>query len=121
MSPTTPTISRTGGLPGSTEPSGMIRLPIGSSPGKNCFTNSSVTIATGGAFLSSRPVNQRLIHFASADGTLHDRPQRRYLGIVDGILAGERNGPMEQTPVRTGVILAGLNPVPIDYVAARIM
>ncbi|MDD4858149.1 MAG: DUF362 domain-containing protein [Candidatus Krumholzibacteria bacterium] len=46
---------------------------------------------------------------------------RRYLGIVDGIIGGEGNGPEAPEPVKAGFIIAGLNPVAVDSVSAWIM
>ncbi len=45
----------------------------------------------------------------------------RYLSIVDGIVAGEGNGPMEADAKPCGVLLAGTNPFAVDLVAARLM
>lgn len=56
------------------------------------------------------------------DGTGNRREKPlRYLSIVDGIVAGEGNGPMAPDPIQCGVILAGTHPVAVDTVAARIM
>lgn len=46
---------------------------------------------------------------------------RRYLSIVDAIIAGEGNGPLEADAKPCGVLLAGENPVAVDYVCARLM
>jgi uncharacterized protein (DUF362 family) len=45
----------------------------------------------------------------------------RYLAVVDGIVAGEGNGPMAPDPKPCGVILAGTHPVAVDCVAATLM
>ncbi|PYL01362.1 MAG: hypothetical protein DME19_01885 [Verrucomicrobia bacterium] len=45
----------------------------------------------------------------------------RYLAVVDGIVAGEGNGPMSPDPKPCGVILAGTHPVAVDCVAATLM
>jgi uncharacterized protein (DUF362 family) len=45
----------------------------------------------------------------------------RYLSIVDGIIAGEGNGPMAPDPKACGIILAGVHPVAVDCVAATVM
>ena len=62
-----------------------------------------------------------ILLFADADGKLHQNQHRQYLAIVDGIVGGERNGPMEHSPVDAGVLVAGRNPVAVDYVATRVM
>ena len=41
--------------------------------------------------------------------------------IVDGVLAGERNGPMHQSPKEAKVLLAGFNPLVVDTVSAYLM
>jgi hypothetical protein len=63
----------------------------------------------------------RLLFYVDADGVLHDRPVRQFLSVVDGIVAGEGNGPLDPSPRPTGVILAGSNPVAVDLACARIM
>jgi uncharacterized protein (DUF362 family) len=46
---------------------------------------------------------------------------RRYLTIVDGIIAGEGEGPMEPEPKFVGLLFGGTNPVAVDAVGARLM
>jgi uncharacterized protein (DUF362 family) len=46
---------------------------------------------------------------------------RRYLTIVDGIVAGEGEGPMECQPKYVGLLFGGINPVAVDAVGARLM
>jgi len=46
---------------------------------------------------------------------------RRYLSIVDGIIAGDGNGPMEADAKPCGVLLAGTNPAAVDFVCAKLM
>ncbi len=62
-----------------------------------------------------------ILFFADKDGKIHDIFQRRYIAIVDGILAGEKEGPIEQFPKKAGVIIGGFNPVAVDYIASHIM
>lgn len=62
-----------------------------------------------------------VILFADAGGQLHNEPQRHYLAIVDGIMAGEHNGPMEHQVRNDGILIGGFNPVAVDYTAARVM
>jgi uncharacterized protein (DUF362 family) len=63
----------------------------------------------------------RVLMYADAEGRLHDRPMRRLFALVDGIVGGEGNGPLDATPKAAGVILAGANPVAVDLVSARLM
>jgi uncharacterized protein (DUF362 family) len=61
----------------------------------------------------------RAILFADRAGKLRPSPQRRYLAIVDGIVAGEGEGPLGATPVEAGLLLAGRDPGLVDHVAAE--
>jgi len=63
----------------------------------------------------------RAILFADREGKLQERPQRRYLAIVDGIVAGEGEGPLGATPVDAGLLIAGRDPGLVDYVATQTM
>ena len=45
----------------------------------------------------------------------------RYLAIVDGIIAGEGNGPMSPDPKACGLIMAGTHAVAVDCAAATLM
>jgi len=63
----------------------------------------------------------RILHFADRDGRIRDVPQRRLLTLVDGLLAGEGDGPLGATPVDAGLIVAGTDPALVDAVAARAM
>lgn len=61
----------------------------------------------------------RAILFADRYGIMRQEPQRRCLAIVDGIIAGEGEGPLGATPVNAGLLIAGRDPSLVDYVAAR--
>ncbi|MBN2560134.1 MAG: DUF362 domain-containing protein [Phycisphaerae bacterium] len=63
----------------------------------------------------------RILHHADTGGVLRDRPVRGFFSVVDGIVAGEGNGPLDPTAKAVGVVLAGMNPVAVDVVCARLM
>lgn len=63
----------------------------------------------------------RVLFFADKEGRLQGTPQRRYLTIVDGIVAGEGEGPLGATPVKAGLLVGGLDPSLVDVVATRAM
>jgi len=63
----------------------------------------------------------RILMYADSDGGLHDAPARQIFCIVDGIVGGEGNGPLDVTPVPSGLVLAGSNPLAIDLASARLM
>jgi uncharacterized protein (DUF362 family) len=62
----------------------------------------------------------KCLFFFDGSGQPRKEPLR-YLAVVDGIVAGEGNGPMAPDPKRCGVILAGTHPVAVDCVAAKLM
>lgn len=66
----------------------------------------------------------KLLLYGNADGSLRPnepRSRKRYLTLVDGIVAGEGAGPMNPDPVPSGLILFGANPASVDAVAAGLM
>jgi uncharacterized protein (DUF362 family) len=63
----------------------------------------------------------KILRFADPDGSLRDGPPKRYMSIVDGIIAGEGNGPMAPDPRPIGLLAAGFNPAAVDWVCARMM
>ena len=63
----------------------------------------------------------RILMYADKNGHLQDTPVRRIFCIVDGIIGGEGNGPLDPTPKPAGIVLAGMNPVAVDLVCARLM
>lgn len=64
-------------------------------------------------------LNRILFHFDGAARPRHT--PLRYLTIIDGIIAGEGNGPMEADAKPCGVLVAGTNPVAADLVATQLM
>ena len=65
----------------------------------------------------------RALLYGKVDGSWSDAGvhTRHYLALVDGIVAGEGNGPLCPDPVRSRVLIAGRNPAVTDAVAARLM
>lgn len=62
-----------------------------------------------------------ILRFANKEGFVCDEPQRRYFALVDGLIAGEGDGPMKPAPKPIGTLLAGLSPYKVDYIASYIM
>lgn len=46
---------------------------------------------------------------------------RKYFSLIDGIIAGEGEGPLSSTPKYCGIIIGGMNPVCVDLVTTRLM
>jgi uncharacterized protein (DUF362 family) len=63
----------------------------------------------------------RILMYGDAWGKFQDMPARRMFCIVDGIVGGEGNGPLDPTPRLAGVVLAGTNGVCVDFICAQIM
>jgi uncharacterized protein (DUF362 family) len=63
----------------------------------------------------------RVLFFADREGVLRDRPQRRYLALIDGVVAGEGEGPMHPSPKRAGVLVGSTSPLAADLACCRLM
>ncbi|MEN3334564.1 MAG: hypothetical protein V7641_3929 [Blastocatellia bacterium] len=66
----------------------------------------------------------KLVLYGNPDGSL--RPgettqRKRYLSLVDGIIAGEGSGPSNPDPVAAGVVVFGANPAYVDAACAYLM
>ena len=63
----------------------------------------------------------RLLLYAGRNGEMTNQPQRRYFSVVDAVIAGEAEGPLEPTPKYCGVLTAGFNPLVMDVVHVTLM
>ncbi|MFQ5719571.1 MAG: DUF362 domain-containing protein [Acidobacteriota bacterium] len=63
----------------------------------------------------------RIFVYADRQGRLQDRPVRRFLVLADAVTAGEGEGPLEPDPRALSRLIAGVNPVAVDWVAATLM
>jgi uncharacterized protein (DUF362 family) len=63
----------------------------------------------------------KILFFADANGKLQDGAQRKMFCVVDGIVGGERMGPLTPDAKRCGCLIAGAHPMAVDLVAARLM
>ncbi len=96
---------------------------------RKVFGNSADVIRSGNWYgndtlwRSILDLNRILLH-ANIDGTLSKGGMyhaKRFLAVVDGIIAGEGNGPMAPDKANAEVLIAGFNPLSVDCVAAKIM
>lgn len=63
-----------------------------------------------------------IILLAHADGgKLRAEPQRAVLSIMDGLIAGEGNGPLQPLPVNASALLASSNPFLVDFAMSKLM
>ncbi len=65
-------------------------------------------------------LNMILLH-ADKEGKMHEGKQRNYLSIIDGIISGEKFGPLNSIPKKTGVIIGGFDPVLTEFIGTRVM
>ena len=65
----------------------------------------------------------RCLYYSDRSGLHLDAPEpvRIVLTIIDGVVAGEGEGPLAPVDVPLGVVLAGTDPVAVDLVAVRLM
>ncbi len=63
----------------------------------------------------------RILRFARPDGSIASTPQRAHLVLVDGIIAGEGDGPLRPSPVFAGTVLFSDDPVAADVACAQLM
>jgi uncharacterized protein (DUF362 family) len=66
----------------------------------------------------------KILLYANPDGSMKGNDiinQKKYIGIVDAIVCGEKNGPKAPDPKKLGLILAGNNPLAIDTTCAHLM
>jgi len=63
----------------------------------------------------------KAVYFGDAAGSIHNQLQRNVFHLVDGVIAGEGQGPMNPSTKHAGLLLAGFNPFLIDAVACEMM
>jgi len=65
----------------------------------------------------------RCLYYSDADGSHFDSegPVRPVLTVLDGVVAGEGEGPLSPRDVPLGVVLAATDPIALDLAAVRLM
>jgi len=63
----------------------------------------------------------KILYFADRHGRLQSTPQRRMFCVVDGIIGGEREGPLAPKAKPCGCLVMGENPFAVDLVTTRLM
>lgn len=65
----------------------------------------------------------KILFFANNDGTMRGEgpAPKKYIGIVDAIIAGEGEGPLAPDAVSSGLVISGNCPVAIDTCCALLM
>jgi uncharacterized protein (DUF362 family) len=62
----------------------------------------------------------KVITFADQSGKLTQVPQRHHLCLIDGIICGEGEGPLQASPKALGMVLCSSNPISADWAACHI-
>jgi len=65
----------------------------------------------------------RCLYYSDASGEYFDAPEpvRKVLTVIDGVVAGEGDGPLSPLDVALGCVIAATDPIALDLVAARLM
>jgi uncharacterized protein (DUF362 family) len=59
--------------------------------------------------------------FGDKNGGLNGRAGRRMFSIVDGVIAGQKDGPLDPEAVLRGCLVLGQSPIAVDLVTTRLM
>lgn len=62
-----------------------------------------------------------VVLFADKNGKIQKQQQRKIFSVIDGIIGGEKNGPLTPNSKPAGVIISGDNLITVDIVAASLM
>lgn len=63
----------------------------------------------------------KILFYSDKKGIMRDTPQRKFFSIVDGIISGEKDAPLSPSPVETGLVIGGFDPIAVDYICTDIM
>ena len=63
----------------------------------------------------------KIVVFADRQGIIRETPQRRLFSVVDGVIAGEKDGPLSPSPKNAGILCAGKDWTTVDIVLATYM
>jgi uncharacterized protein (DUF362 family) len=66
-------------------------------------------------------LNHILYFFNLKTGRMEQKPVRKVFHLIDGIIAGERDGPLQPTAKPAGIIIAGFNPLLTDLAMAQLI
>lgn len=59
--------------------------------------------------------------YADKQGALRQTPQRKFICFVDGIVAGEGNGPLAPDPNPAGICVLGFDPIAVDTTCGTLL
>jgi hypothetical protein len=98
-------------------------------PGKKIFGDTSNVIRSGNWFGNDTIWRMildlnKIVFYANPDGTIKKdeaAKRKKYIGIVDAIYCGEKNGPKAPDQRNLSLLVFGINPVAIDAICTRLM
>lgn len=62
-----------------------------------------------------------IIEYADKQGKIHDQPQREIWTLVDALVCGEGNGPLNPDPYNLGMVLFSTSALSLDYILGRMI
>jgi uncharacterized protein (DUF362 family) len=99
--------------------------PVARQVGTKVFGPSSQVIRSGNWYGNDTlwrmclDLNKILLWYGGDGQRLAER--RRYVSIIDGIIAGHGNGPVDADPYDLGLVVAGTDPVAVDMTCAQLV
>ncbi len=63
----------------------------------------------------------RILFYADKEGVMHRKPQRKIFTVIDGIIGGDKFGPLAPREKKVGLIIAGSDLVAVDAIASTLM
>lgn len=66
-------------------------------------------------------LNKIIVYASRKSKYLKDKPQRKYIAILDGMVSGEGNGPLQPLPVETGIVAFSNDPFLLDMAMTKMM
>lgn len=62
-----------------------------------------------------------IVTYADKNGNIQSYPQRKFFSLIDGIIAGEKEGPLNPSPKGCGVLISGFDFLAVDLAAIKLM
>ena len=63
----------------------------------------------------------KIIFFVNSEGKICQEPQRKIFSVIDGIIGGEKEGPLTPAEKKSAVVISGFNPLAVDIAALNLM
>ncbi len=62
-----------------------------------------------------------ILFYADKNGDICSTPQRKYICVIDGVIAGEGGGPYSNEPLHANCVVVGFEPIGVDVAATQVM